>query len=65
MFHIVNAIVAMYSNSKYVSHIIAKLEDQDYDTLMALGRGIEFKVHSINALCYHLPNGVMVALRTD
>ena len=62
MFHI----VTVYSNGKYVSHIIARIEELDYDVLMALGRGKMYQATpGTNALKYHLPNGLMVILRTD
>lgn len=65
MFDLVNAHVVFFEHSKEISYIIAKLNDQEYSTLKALGRGKAFKLHAVDALYYSLPNSVMVTLRTD
>ncbi len=65
MFTIVNGVSCFYAHSKTLSYIVAKLEDQSLDTLMALGRGQMYNLSSIQALKYKLANGVLVTLRTD
>jgi len=65
MFDIRNANVLFTSCDREVSIITARLADQDYDTLMALGRGTMYVTMPRMALKYNLPNHVMLGLWCD
>ncbi len=65
MFEINNAQVDLYSKGKYVSYILANIEDQTYETIVALGRGRMYDCISTSGLKYNLPGGLIVFLRTD
>ena len=61
MFDIKNARVSLYKN-KEISSIDANFCDQDYDTIMRLGRGKMYDTVPAMVLKYNLPNGVIVSL---
>ncbi len=65
MFEINKTQVNMYSRGKYISYILANIEDQTYETIMALGRGRMYDCISTSGLKYSLPGGLVVFLRTD
>jgi hypothetical protein len=65
MFKIENATVDIYSWSRHISSVAAKISDQSIETLKALGRGKMICNGESMILRYDLADGLTIYLDTE